>query len=124
MQSDALTRLALEALDDLKALDVQVLDVRELTQMTDYMIVATGRSNRQVVAMAEHLIMAAKKQGERPIGIEGLDEGEWVLVDLGDVLVHVMQPDTRDTYQLEKLWAPRQSTEPGESAESHSQSQA
>jgi ribosome-associated protein len=124
MQSDALTRLALEALDDLKALDVQVLDVRELTQMTDYMIVATGRSNRQVVAIAEHLIMEAKNQGERQIGIEGLGEGEWVLVDLGDVLVHVMQPDTRDTYQLEKLWAPRQSTESGEPAGPQTQSQA
>lgn len=106
MQSDALLRLALDALDDVKALDVRVLDVRELTEMTDYMVVATGRSNRQVVALAEHLIMQTKAMDQPPLGVEGLDDGEWVLVDLCDVLVHIMQPETRETYQLEKLWAP------------------
>jgi ribosome-associated protein len=104
--SESLTRLVLDALDDLKATDVRVLDVRQLTDVTDYMVVATGRSARQVSALAEHVQMVAKQRGVTPIGVEGLREGDWALVDLCDVVVHVMQPETRDTYQLEKLWAP------------------
>ena len=107
MQSDALVDLAVGALDDLKALDVRVLDVRELTDMTDYMVIATGRSNRQVSALAEHLTLTVKSQEMPPLGVEGMDDGQWVLVDLCDVVVHIMQPETREEYQLEKLWAPR-----------------
>lgn len=94
----------LDALDDLKALDVTVLDVRKLTDMTDCMVIATGRSNRQVAAIAEHLVAQAKAANRPPLGIEGLREGDWVLVDLTDVVVHIMQPEARELYQLEKLW--------------------
>ena len=110
LDSDALTALVRDALDDLKALDIRVLDVRELTDVTDYMVVATGRSARQVSALAEHVILKAKAQDMAPLGVEGLREGEWVLVDLGDVVVHVMLHEARESYQLEKLWAPRDAT--------------
>jgi ribosome-associated protein len=88
------------ALDDLKALDVSVLDVRHLTTVTDTMVVACGRSDRHVRAIADAVIQKSKQQGHRPIGVEG----EWVLVDLGDVVVHVMLPRAREFYNLEKLW--------------------
>ena len=103
-----LVRLTIDALEDLKGEDIVVLDVRKLTDITDYMIVASGRSGRQVVALAEHLVMNAKHAKTPPIGVEGLDVGEWVLVDLGDVVVHVMQPEVREFYQLEKLWGGRE----------------
>jgi ribosome-associated protein len=92
------------ALDDLKALDVSLLDVRHLTTVTDTMIVASGRSDRHVRAIADAVVEQCKKEGHRPIGVEGQSVGEWVLVDLGDVVVHVMLPRTREFYNLEKLW--------------------
>jgi ribosome-associated protein len=92
------------ALDDLKATDVSVLDVRHLTTVTDTMIVASGRSERHVRAIADEVVVQCKKEGYRPIGVEGKNVGEWVLVDLGDVVVHVMQPRAREFYNLEKLW--------------------
>jgi ribosome-associated protein len=88
----------------LKATDVSVLDVRHLTTVTDLMIVASGRSDRHVRAIAEEVVVQCKKEGYRPIGVEGQKSGDWVLVDLGDVVVHVMQPRTREFYNLEKLW--------------------
>lgn len=93
-----------EALKDIKADHIQLLDVRRLTSMTDYMIIASGRSNRQVRAMADKVIEAAAEWRLKPVGMEGYDGGEWVLVDLGDVIVHAMHPLTRAFYQLEKLW--------------------
>lgn len=107
MESKSLCRLAVDALEDLKATDIVQLDVRELTDITDYMIIASGRSARQVSAIAENLVTKAKHAGQPPMGVEGLREGEWVLVDLCDVLVHVMQPEVREFYQLEKLWGGR-----------------
>ena len=92
------------ALDDLKALDVSLLDVRHLTTVTDTMIVASGRSDRHVRAIADAVVEKCKKEGHRPIGVEGKNVGEWVLVDLGDVVVHVMLPRAREFYNLEKLW--------------------
>jgi ribosome-associated protein len=92
------------ALDDLKATDVSVLDVRHLTTVTDTMIVASGRSERHVRAIADEVVVQCKKEGYRPIGVEGKNVGDWVLVDLGDVVVHVMQPRAREFYNLEKLW--------------------
>lgn len=97
--------LILKTLEDAKALDVIVFEVSKLTSISDYMIIASGRSNRQVNSMAEKVVEAAKDTGIQPIGTEGKKEGEWVLVDLGDIIVHIMQPDTREYYQLEKLWS-------------------
>ena len=111
MQSKRLCQLAVDALEDLKAVDIVQIDVRDLSDFTDYMIIASGRSARQVVALAEHLVMKAKEAGEAPLGVEGLRDGEWVLVDLCDVVVHIMQPEVREFYQLEKLWGGRESAE-------------
>lgn len=104
MNSKNLCKLAHRAIDELKGQDVTELDVRKLTDVTDYLLVASGRSARQVKAIAENVVERAKAAGVRPLGTEGLDDGEWVLVDLCDVVVHVMQPDTRTYYELEKLW--------------------
>ncbi len=104
IESETLRDIALEALEAIKAIDVRVLDVRALTDITDFMIVASGRSNRQVRALAEEVMERATARGVRPLGVEGLAGAEWVLVDLGAAVVHVMQPATRDFYQLERLW--------------------
>jgi ribosome-associated protein len=101
---EALRDLIAESLDDGKAEDIRVLDVRALTTITDYMVVASGRSVRQVKALKDRVIEAAREQNIRPLGVEGENAGEWVLIDFGDVIVHTMRPDTRDFYQLEKLW--------------------
>jgi ribosome-associated protein len=92
------------ALDDLKAVDVHVLDVRHLTTVTDTMVVASGRSDRHVRAIAGAVVEQCKKAGFRPLGVEGERSGEWVLVDLADLVVHVMLPRVREFYNLEKLW--------------------
>ena len=107
MQPKRLTRLVIDALEELKGEDIVVLDVRKLTDITDYMVIASGRSNRQVVALAEQVVLKSKRRKHPPMGVEGLDAGEWVLVDLCDVVVHVMQPGIREFYQLEKLWGGR-----------------
>ena len=104
VDAEALTRLVTEALEDRKAQRITVLDVHALTDVTDVMVVACGRSARHVKATAEYAIKQSKAAGCRPLGVEGLREGEWVLVDLGDLVLHVMTPETRETYQLEKLW--------------------
>ena len=103
---EELLRLVMTELDELQAADVEVLDVRELTDVTDYMVVATGRTSRHVRAITEKVVVSAKHRDAPPLGVEGEREGEWVLVDLCDVVVHVMQPDARELYQLEKLWSP------------------
>ena len=105
MNSEALTDLVVDALDDIKAQDVVRLDVRDMTTVTDYMVVASGTSNRHVKALVENVAEKARQAGHRPIGIEGEDGGEWVLLDLQDTLVHVMLPKVREFYNLEKLWS-------------------
>ena len=100
----SLAELVARALDDMKADNVQVLDVRHLTTVTDTMVIASGRSDRHVRAIAGAVVEQAKKAGYRPIGVEGERSGEWVLVDLADLVVHVMLPRVREFYNLEKLW--------------------
>ncbi len=105
MNSEALTDLVVDALDDVKARDIVRLDVRDMTTVTDYMVVASGTSNRHVKALVDNVAEKAKQAGHRPIGIEGEEGGEWVLLDLQDTLVHVMLPKVREFYNLEKLWS-------------------
>ena len=100
----ALVELVLSSLEELKAEAICQLDVRHLTSVTDVMIIANGRSTRHVRAVAIALVESCKKAQYMPLGVEGADGGEWVLIDLGDVVVHVMLPKVRDFYELEKLW--------------------
>ena len=92
------------ALEDMKAVNVRVLDVRGLTDIADTMIIACGNSDRHVRSIAERVVENAKKMGMRPLGTEGARDGEWVLVDLQDIVVHVMLPRVREFYALERLW--------------------
>ncbi|CAK0753892.1 ribosomal silencing factor RsfS [Gammaproteobacteria bacterium] len=104
MQAERLKDLAVDALDDLKGKEIKVLDVRGNSTITDFMVMASGSSDRQVKGLANHLVHKAKEKGIQPLGVEGERVGEWILVDLGDVVVHVMQPHVRAFYNLEKLW--------------------
>jgi len=112
MQIEQLKQLVLDTLDDLKARDVSVLDVRGKTVVTDFMILASGTSDRHVKAIAEAVAFHAKEAGEPPLGIEGVTEGEWALVDLNGVVVHIMLPKVRDYYHLERLWSAPASVAP------------
>jgi ribosome-associated protein len=103
--SDRLLDIVLAALDDMKGVDVRVIDVRELTAITDRMVIVSGTSTRHVKALADNVALQAKQHGYKPLGVEGENTAEWVLVDLADVVVHVMLPEIRDFYALEKLWS-------------------
>lgn len=105
MNSEQLSRLVVAALGDVKGLDIVRLDVRDMTSVTDYMILASGTSKRHVQALVDNVAQKARAAGHRPAGVEGEDGGEWVLLDLEDALVHVMLPKVRAFYNLEKLWS-------------------
>lgn len=104
MEAEPLKELVVAALEDLKAVNTVTMDVTGLTDVMDCMVIASGSSNRHVKSLADNVCVEAKKRGMHPIGVEGQDTGEWVLVDFGDVVVHVMLPATRDFYDLERLW--------------------
>ncbi len=105
MNSQELLDLVLKILEEMKARDIVSLDVRHLTDVMDFMVVCSGTSNRHTKAVAEHIIVDSKAKGVMPFGVEGQEFGDWILVDLGDVVVHIMLPETREFYSLEKLWS-------------------
>ena len=102
---ERLLEIVTAALEDLKGVDIRVIDVRGKTSITDRMVTVSGTSTRHVKALADNVVLQAKKHGFLPLGVEGEQAAEWVLIDLGDVVVHVMLPDTRTFYALEKLWS-------------------
>jgi len=105
MQAEELRDLVVNALEDVKGVDVAVIDVRGKTAITDFMIVATGTSDRHVKALADSALKDARNAGVKPLGVEGERSGEWILLDLNDVVVHVMLREVREFYNLEKLWS-------------------
>lgn len=105
MRIPALRNAVVTALEDKKAKDIVALDVRKLTSLFDYVVIASGDSTRQTKALARNVQEKLKELGARVYGVEGEQSGEWVLVDLGDIVVHVMQPTVRQYYNLEELWA-------------------
>jgi len=100
-----LNQAIINALENLKGKDIVTLDVTTLSDVMDTLIIASGTSNRHARSLAENMVEETKKQGYRALGIEGLETGDWVLVDFGDTVVHVMQQEARDYYELEKLWS-------------------
>ena len=106
MRLDKLTKTAVDALDDIKGRDIAVLDVRKLTSLFDKIVIASADSTRQAKALANNVQEKAKAAGAKVYGVEGEQAGEWILVDLGAVVVHIMQPAIRQYYNLEELWAP------------------
>lgn len=102
-----------DALEDAKARDIKVLDVRKISDFTDYMVIATGTSNRHVQSTADKVVDQLRQHGVRTVGMEGGKIGDWVLIDFGDIVVHVMREETRDFYNLEKLWSDAKHVEAG-----------
>ena len=105
LAGEALVKVAVAALEDVKAQDIQVIDVREKQSITDFMIIATGTSNRQIGAMLDKVREAVKAQGVKPLGEEGKGDSDWVLLDMDDVIVHMMTASARQFYDLERLWS-------------------
>lgn len=108
-----------DALEDAKARDIAVLDVRKVSDFTDYMVIATGTSNRHVQSTADKVMETLREHGVRPVGSEGGKIGDWVLIDFGDVVVHVMREQVRDFYNLEKLWSDAKHVASGEKPKAH-----
>jgi ribosome-associated protein len=104
--AESIRDMAMQALDEMKGIDILPLDVHSLTTITDYMIICTGRSTRHVKALADNVVVKAKAMHVSRVNMEGHRESEWILVDLGDVVVHVMLAVTRSFYSLEDLWEP------------------
>jgi ribosome-associated protein len=105
MTTDELKKIVINALEDLKGQEIVALDVQKLTNVADCMIFCSGTSNRQVKSLADNAATQVKKRGAQVLGIEGAQEGEWVLVDFGDIVLHVMLPETRAFYDLERMWS-------------------
>lgn len=114
--TEQLRDMVTSSLEDLKAIDIQTIDVRGQNPLTDLFVVASGNSSRHVKSMADKIGMRAKEIGWPPLGVEGYHEGEWVLVDLNDVIVHIMLPQTRAFYNIEKLWEVTEARRSGASA--------
>jgi ribosome-associated protein len=114
LSSDALLAVILASLDGDKAEEVVTIDLRGRSDMADYMVICSGRSSRQVAAISEKLVDQLKQDHRRASKIEGKETGDWVLIDTGDVIVHVFRPEVRDFYQLEKMWMPTGSRSPAE----------
>lgn len=104
LEIEELKKIVIEAIEDVKGINLSILDVKGKTSVTDVMMIVSGNTSRQVRAIANNVIMEVKKAGHPPLGVEGEEYGEWALVDLGDIIVHIMQPSIRDFYNLEKLW--------------------
>ncbi|QOL13860.1 ribosome silencing factor [Dickeya dianthicola] len=104
MQGQALQDFVIDKLDDLKGRDIVTLDVKGKSSITDCMIICTGTSSRHVTSIADHVVQESRAAGLMPLGVEGENDADWVVVDLGDVIVHVMQEESRHLYELEKLW--------------------
>ncbi|OLQ91962.1 ribosome silencing factor [Vibrio panuliri] len=104
MQHQQLNAFLVDKADDMKAQDIQTIDVQGKSSITDFMIVCTGTSKRHVASIADHVAREAKLAGFEPLAVDGEVEGEWVVVDMGDTILHVMQEEQREMYQLEKLW--------------------
>ena len=104
MELNQLVATAIEALEDVKARDIKIFNTEKLTDQFERVIIASGSSNRQTRALAYAVSSAVKEAGGEVLGIEGGDTGEWVLVDLGTVVVHVLQPNVRDYYNIEEIW--------------------
>ena len=104
MNSKKLSQLVIEALDDMKGQSIQCINVKKLTAITDYMVIATGRSNTHIKALSDTVVKKVKEASQPVIGVEGRQQSEWVLVDVGDVLVHIMMASARALYNLEDLW--------------------
>ena len=104
MQSEEIKKLVIEAVEDLKGQDVESLFVGDVTSVADWMVIASGTSNRHVKSLANQVSTSLKEKGVRPLGVEGEDSADWVLVDFGSVIVHLMLPETRRFYDLESLW--------------------
>ena len=104
MELNELKELTIEAIEDIKAFDIKIIDVQGRNSLIDVLIFASGRSDRQVKAIANNVIEKSKHSGVQPIGVEGMNTGDWVLVDLGDIVVHIMLPQVRDFYNIERMW--------------------
>lgn len=105
MQEVNMKQLTVDALEDVKGLEIICIDVSGMTEITDEMIIVSGTSNRHVKALVNNVVSEANKVGIKPLGVEGFEEGEWVLIDLNDVVIHVMLPKVREFYEIERLWS-------------------